>query len=65
MTIQEQLRNIATQKGISNYRIAKDTGINEGQLNKFFNYKVNLSLKKILEIAEYLNCELIITPKDA
>jgi hypothetical protein len=49
------------KKGITSYRISKDTKINEGQLNKFFNNKVNLSLKKLLEIIEYLDYEIHIT----
>ena len=58
MSIQEQIDRILKDKGISRYQLAKDTGINESQLSRFFSGKVNLSYDKIEQIAVYLNCEI-------
>jgi len=50
-------------KNVTAYQLSKDTGINEGQLSRFFNGKVDLSLKKILQITDYLDCYLSIEPR--
>lgn len=63
MELQEQIRTLIKSKGISPYKISKDLNISEAQLSKFFNYKVNLSLGKLINIVEYLECEILIVPK--
>lgn len=64
MNIQEQIDRILKDKGISRYQLAKDTGINESQLSRFFSGKVNLSYDKIELITVYLNCEIRLTPQE-
>lgn len=64
MNIQEQISNILKQKKISRYQLAKDTGINESQLSRFFSGKTNLSYDKIKIIVEYLDFDIILIPKN-
>lgn len=63
LSLQEQMKQIMAEKNITAYQLSKDTGINEGQLSRFFNNKVELSLKKILQITDYLDCNLSIKPR--
>ncbi|KUO73443.1 MAG: hypothetical protein APF81_19735 [Desulfosporosinus sp. BRH_c37] len=62
-SIQEQIKRLMVAKNVTAYQLSKDTGINEGQLSRFFNGKVDLSLKKILQITDYLDCYLSIEPR--
>lgn len=64
MTIQEQINEILKNKNITKYRLSKDTEIDENQINKFFNYKTNLSLKNIIKILDYLEYEIMLIPKN-
>jgi len=61
--LQNQIKFAISEKNISAYQLAKDTGINEGQLSRFFNHKVDLSLKKVNQILEYLGYDLMIQPR--
>lgn len=62
MSLQEQIADRLKQVGVSRYKLAKDTGINESQLSRFFNGKINLSFERITQIAEYLECEIKLVP---
>lgn len=64
MNLQQQIDYTLKEKGISRYQLAKDTGINESQLSRFFREKINLSYDKIMIIAEYLDCDIILIPKN-
>ena len=61
--LQDQMRQVMAEKNVTPRQISNDTGINEGQLSRFFNHKVDLSLKKVLQITEYLDCDLAIEPR--
>ncbi len=61
--LQDQIKSAISEKSISAYQLAKDTGINEGQLSRFFNNKVDLSLKKVIQIIDYLGYDLLIQPR--
>lgn len=63
MNIQQQLDTILKEKKISRYQLAKDTGINESQLSRFFSGKVNLSYDKIELITQYLKYDIVLIPK--
>lgn len=63
MNIQQQLDTILKEKKISKYQLAKDTGINESQLSRFFSGKVNLSYDKIELITQYLKYDIVLIPK--
>lgn len=63
MNIQQQLDAILKEKKISRYQLAKDTGINESQLSRFFSGKVNLSYDKIELITQYLKYDIVLIPK--
>lgn len=63
MNIQQQLDTILKEKNFSRYQLAKDTGINESQLSRFFSGKVNLSYDKIELITQYLKYDIVLIPK--
>lgn len=63
MNIQQQLDTILKEKKISRYQLAKDTGINESQLSRFFSGKVNLFYDKIELITQYLKYDIVLIPK--
>ena len=62
-SLQVQMKQVMAEKNITAYQLSKDTSINEGQLSRFFSNKVDLSLKKVLQIIEYLDCNLSIEPR--
>lgn len=62
MNLQKQINDILTEKRISKYQLAKDTGINESQLSRFFNHKTNLSYANIELIVKYLDYEIKLIP---
>lgn len=64
MNLQQQIDSMLKEKGISRYQLAKETGINESQLSRFFREKTNLSYDKIMVIAEYLDCDILLIPKN-
>lgn len=63
MNIQQQLDTILKEKIFSRYQLAKDTGINESQLSRFFSGKVNLFYDKIELITQYLKYDIVLIPK--
>lgn len=63
MNIQQQLDTILKEKNFSRYQLAKDTGINESQLSRFFSGKVNLFYDKIELITQYLKYDIVLIPK--
>lgn len=62
-SIQELIKTVMAENSVSAYQLSKDTGINEGQLSRFFNNKVDLSLKKITQIIDYLGYDITIQKK--
>ena len=61
--LQDQMRRVMAEKNVTPRQISNDTGINESQLSRFFRHKVDLSLKKVFQVIEYLDCDLSVTPK--
>jgi len=56
--VENRLREILTREKVTAYRLSKDLGIDEGQLSKFLNGKINVSLKKLELIADYLSYDI-------
>ena len=56
--VENRLREILTREKVTAYRLSKDLGIDEGQLSKFLNGKINISLKKLEQIADYLGYDI-------
>jgi transcriptional regulator with XRE-family HTH domain len=52
--LSDQLRHALDECGISRYRIAQDTGINESALAQFYLGKRGLELATLDKLAEYL-----------
>jgi len=56
--VENRLREILKREQVTAYRLSKDLGIDEGQLSKFLNSKINISLKKLEQIADYLGYDI-------
>jgi transcriptional regulator with XRE-family HTH domain len=54
-----QIRLAVDESGVSNYRIAADTGISEAILSRFKNGKSGLSLEKLDTLADYIGFECV------
>lgn len=46
------------EKGITAYRVAKETGISQGLMNEYKSGKKLPTLQNICKIADYLNCSV-------
>lgn len=57
--LSDQLRQAIADSGMSRYRIAQDTGIDESALAKFFNGQRGLSLASLDALVEYLDLEVV------
>lgn len=53
-TLTDQLRQAMDDSGITRYRIAKETGISEATLSKFYLGQRGLSMKALNALGEYL-----------
>ena len=60
--VDEQLRNIIRKCGRTQYRIAKETGIDESGLSKFVRGERGLSMSAINALVAYLN--LVVKQKE-
>lgn len=56
--MENRLREVLKREQVTAYRLSKDLGIDEGQLSKFLNGKINISLKKLEQIADYLGYDI-------
>ncbi|HPQ44630.1 MAG TPA: helix-turn-helix transcriptional regulator [Syntrophales bacterium] len=56
--VENRLREVLKREQVTAYRLSKDLGIDEGQLSKFLNGKINISLKKLEQIADYLGYDI-------
>lgn len=45
-------------KGITAYKVAKETGIPQGQMNKWKNGKGTPTAENLVKIADYLDCSI-------
>ncbi len=54
MKFNERIKSVLKNKGISQYRLAKDLEINQGQLSRFLNHNDQLSIKNLQRIFDYL-----------
>ena len=55
----DQLRQAIDDSGLTRYRIAQDTGIDESALAKFYNGRRGLSLDHIDQLWEYLGLKIV------
>ena len=60
-TLERHLRDAVTESGLSQYRIAKDTGISQPVVTRFANGTRSISIDTADRLMEYFGLE--ITPK--
>jgi transcriptional regulator with XRE-family HTH domain len=58
LTVSEQLRDAIVTAGITRYRIAKDTGVNQAALSRFIRGITSLDLITADKLCAYLRLEL-------
>ena len=63
MEILDSIRQAIERSGKTQYRIAKDMGLNESHLSKFVRGEAGLSFERLVALVKYLGMELIIRPK--
>jgi plasmid maintenance system antidote protein VapI len=61
--ISDQIRQAMDNSGLTRYRIAKDIGMNESALGKFYNGERGLSTKMLDRLGEYLDLEIVRRPQ--
>jgi predicted transcriptional regulator len=64
VSVSESLRaaiSAAARAGVTRYRIAKETGIEQSALSRFVRRKVGLDLSSVDLLAQYLGLELVQT----
>lgn len=59
LTMTEVLKAAIEESGLTRYRIAKDTGIDETALMRFMRGEQSIRLDKADALAEYLGLELV------
>ena len=59
----DQLRRAIDQSGITRYRIAKESGINESTLAQFYNGHRGLSMNALNALGEYLKLKIVLGRK--
>ena len=50
--------NYIQARGITAYKIAKETGISQGQMNEYKNGKRTPTTENLIKIADYLKCSI-------
>ena len=63
MGIDDELRKAVEQSGISKYRLAQDTGINEAHLGKWMYGTRGLSAENLDKLAECLGLKFVLVRK--
>jgi transcriptional regulator with XRE-family HTH domain len=58
-----RLREILKQEGITAYRVCKDLGIDQGEMSRFINEKVSLTLSRLEMVADYLGYDLVLVKR--
>lgn len=64
-SIEDQLRQLMDESGLTKYRLAKETGINEAALGKFYHGQRGLSMQALNALGKYLEIKLIMQRKPA
>ena len=61
-TIEDHVRRIMRESGVSNYRLAIDSGVKEASLSRFRNRKRGLSIEAVDAIARALGFRVEFVP---
>ena len=63
ISMADQLRQLIDESGLSKYRIARETGINEAALGKFCNGQRGLSMKALNALGSCLHLKIVMLRK--
>jgi len=58
----DQIRRSIDESGLSRYRIAQDTGIDESTLAKFYHGTRGISLDNLDRLCGYLRLKIVVEP---
>jgi transcriptional regulator with XRE-family HTH domain len=61
----DQIRQAIDDSGLTRYQIAKETGIDESALAKFYNGRRGLSMEALNALGEFLQLKIILGRKPA
>ncbi|HTM54860.1 MAG TPA: helix-turn-helix transcriptional regulator [Pirellulales bacterium] len=61
--LSDQIRQAIDESGLTRYRIAKETGIDESALAKFYNGRGGLSMEAVDRLGEYLQLTITLGRK--
>lgn len=61
--ILDQIREAIEASDATRYRIAKDVGIDHGQMSRLMNGQGSLSLEALQRLLEYLDLDIVIQAK--
>ncbi len=61
--LSDQVRRMIDKSGLTRYRIAQETGINEAALGKFYHGERGLSLASLDQLGEYLGLRVVMDRK--
>ena len=61
--LSDQIRRVIDDSGLTRYRIAQDTGIDESTLSKFYNGRQGLSMKALDRLGKYLGLRIVMDCK--
>lgn len=56
----DELFDILEEKGLSRYRISKDTGIDQTRLSRIYNDKVPMSMNEFITISSFYNISVFL-----
>ena len=63
MKLTDQLRQVIDESGLTRYMIAKETGIDESALAKFYNGHRGLSMEALNALGDFLELKLTLGRK--
>jgi transcriptional regulator with XRE-family HTH domain len=58
-----RLQEVLKKEGVTAYQLQKALGVDRGQLSRFLNGKVDISLKKLEQIADFLGYDLVLSKR--
>ena len=59
----DRLKEVLNKEGVTAYRVCKDLGIDQGEMSRFINKKVNLTLSRLEKVADYLGYDLVLVKR--
>ncbi|MBF0475569.1 MAG: helix-turn-helix transcriptional regulator [Deltaproteobacteria bacterium] len=61
LDITENILKVMAEKDISRAELAKKLGVSKASISKMLNYGSNITIRRLLGLAEALNCELTVS----